>query len=114
MKKVLARKKVRNVGLAELKITILVIIETALGVTGLVTYSLADGQLFDAAFRYFTCLGSEEPNCDLGALTTFNFMIPLIFILLSLLPMAVILLSCDLQTCKKLKNPKFLLSRSTQ
>ena len=102
MKKFLTKKKVRNVGTAELKITIFALFIIVLGLIVLVTYTLVSNNLFtEAANQFWLCHATEESNCKLGLLLTFNIIVPLIFIFLSLLPVIGILFSCDVQACKK-------------
>ena len=86
LKKLLSKKKVTNVGVAELKITAILIVNTALGVTGLVTYTFADMEVVLEATAVLFCIGSGGSNCYQGTdrLNIISITLPATFILLSL------------------------------
>jgi len=109
LKKLLAKKKFKmsDIGIAELKITVILIIALALGVVGLVTYTFADGVAFSTSAEYVVCVSNGGSNCSLGRLGVFNYTTPIIVLLLALLPMASILLMFDFQSCKKKLKTKF-------
>ena len=84
---------------AELKVTVFLIISMALGVVGLVTYTLADRELIATATVYILCVANGGSNCSLGGIDNLNYTLPPIFILLSFLPMWSIMLTINFQNC---------------
>ena len=104
LKKLLAKKKVTNVGVAELKITAILIVNMGLGVTGLVTYIFADMEIIAEGNAFVNCLGVGGSNCSQikDRLNTINITLPATFILLSLLPVVVIVFTCDVHSFKKM------------
>ena len=104
LKKLLAKKKVTNVGIAELKITAIIIVNMALGLTGLVTYIFADMEIVAEGNAFVTCVGSGGSNCSQikDRINTINITLPATFILLSLLPVVVIVFTCDVHSFKKM------------
>ena len=110
LKKLLSKKKVTNVGVAELKITAILIVNTALGVTGLVTYTFADMEVVLEATAVLFCIGSEGSNCYQGTdrLNIISITLPATFILLSLLPVVAILFTCDVHSLKKMARDAWI------
>ena len=100
LKRLLAGKKVRNVGLAELKLTLTLIFKMAISAVGLVSYSLIDIELFNEFTAYILCESRRGPDCVLDSVNIFNVGLPITFIMLSIVPMLSIMLSCDFKTCK--------------
>ena len=103
LKRLLAKKKVTNVGVAEIKIAVILIIIVALGVTGMMTYILADMEVLVEAGAFIACVVSGGSNCSqvTERLNIISMTLPATFTLLSLVPVAVILFTCDVQAFKK-------------
>lgn len=101
LKKLLAKKKVSNVGLAELKITAILITNMAVSVIGLVNFTLADPRVMTEARSFVFCEASGGQNCNLGEVNTLNITLSVNLAFVSFLPMVGILLSCDIQAFKK-------------
>ena len=102
LKKLLAKKKVTNIGVAELKIAAILIVIMALSVTGMVTYIFADREALVDAGIFTICVGSGGSNCSLkDGVNIISVTMPITFILLSLLPVVLILFACDVKTFKK-------------
>ena len=64
MKKILARKKVGNVGKAEIKITAIIIYSVLLGVMGLATITYFERYNTDAISQYIVCQSSGKESCQ--------------------------------------------------
>ena len=113
LKRLLAKKKVTNVGVAELKIFAILIVIMAFTVTGMVTYMFADTKIHFEGFSFFTCVGGGGSNCSQlkDRLNIISMTLPATFTLLSLVPVAVILFTCDVQALKKVAKT---LSTETQ
>ena len=95
-------KKVTNVGVAELKVTAILVVNTALGVTGLVTYIFADMEVLAESAAFIICVGSGGSNCSelKDRINKIGMTLPVTYTLLSLLPLMIILITCDVQAFK--------------
>ena len=113
LKKLLAKKKVTNIGVAELKIAAILIVAMALSVTGMVTYIFADMGVLVEGAAFITCVGSGGSNCSQlkDRLNIISMTLPATSTLLSLLPVVMILFACDVKT---FKNVTRALSTGTQ
>ena len=96
-----------NVAKAQLKITAITFHYTLLGVMGLVTVTYFDRNYFDAVINYIVCQSNGKQSCQ-EELPNLDEILVLatIIILLSLLPVVVIMFSCDLQAFKKKRQPR--------
>ena len=103
LKKLLAKKKVTNIGVAELKIAAVLIVIMAFSVTGMVTYIFIDMELFVESAAFITCVGSGGSNCYqlTDRINIISVTFTTTFTLLALLPVAMILFACDMKTFKK-------------
>ena len=103
LKRFLAKKKVTNVGVAELKIFAILIVLMAFTVTGMVTYMIADTKINVEGFVFVTCVGGGGSDCSqmTEKINIIRKALPATFTLLSLVPVAVILFTCDVQALKK-------------
>ena len=99
----MAKKKVTNIGVAELKIAAILIVIMALSVTGMMTYILADMEAMFETNAFTICVGSGGSNCSQlqDRLNIISMTLPVTFTLLSLLPVTVILFTCDVKAFKK-------------
>ena len=102
LKKLLAKKKVTNVGVAELKVAGILLVYMALGVTGLITYIFADMEVVVEGSAFVTCVGGGGSNCSelKDRITKISMTLPATISLLSLVPVVVILFTCDVQAFK--------------
>ena len=103
LKKLLAKRKVTNIGVAELKIAAILIVTMALSVTGMVIYIFADLEvLVVEGGAFIICVGSGGSNCSQlkDRLNIINMTSPAISTLLTLLPVVMILFVCDVKTFK--------------
>ena len=97
LKKLLARKKVGNVGKAEIKITAIIIYYVLVGVMGLAAYTYFMRFNTDAISQYIVCQSSGKESCQeefsISKNDTFFMAAPIVMI--SLIPVVAILFSCD-------------------
>ena len=102
LKKLLAKKKVTNIGVAELKITALIIVNLGLGVVGLVTYIFADMEVIVEGGAFAFCVADGGSNCSQlkDRINTINITSPITFTFLALVPVMAIVVTCDVQAFK--------------
>ena len=114
LKKLLTRKKVGNVAKAQLKITAITIHYTLLGVMGLATVTYFDADFFTEVLDYIVCQSTGRASCDVQGIASLDEVLFLaaVIILLSVLPIVVILFSCDAQACCKCKKQNNKRSRT--
>ena len=94
LKKLLARKKVGNVGKAEIKITAIIIYYVLVGVIGLVDFMRFNA---DAISQYIVCQSSGKESCQEEFNISKNdiFFMATPIVMVSLIPVVAILISCD-------------------
>ena len=114
MKKLLARKKVRNVGKAEIKIIAIVTYYTIVGVMALVNTTYFDEYSYQPVIDYIVCQSTGMASCqeELHILEEV-FILATIIVMISFLPVVVILFSCDLRAFRTDKVCGLLSKRST-
>ena len=98
LKKLLARKKVGNVGKAEIKITAIIIYYVLIGVMGLATTTYFERYNTDAISQYIVCQSSGMESCQEVLHIRSNdeiFAVAASIVVLSFLPVVVILFNCD-------------------
>ena len=98
-----------NVAKAEIKITAITFHYTFLGVMGLVAFTYFNDRLyFDVVINYIVCQSNGKQSCQEELPNNLDEILVLatILILLSLLPVVVIMFSCDLQAFKKKRQPR--------
>ena len=102
MKKLLARKKVGNVGKAEIKIAAIIIYYIIVGVMGLAAYTYFAPFNADAISQYIVCQSSGKESCQEEFSISKNdiFFRAAPIVMLSLLPVVAILFSCDSKAFK--------------
>ena len=104
LKKLLARNKVSSVGKAEFKITMITLYYIVHGVIGLVSYG--NRNVMDFA-SYVICESSgNHLDCDddlTRALDRIGLQ-TVVMVMISLLPVVVLVFTCDPNLCKKMKG----------
>ena len=104
LKKLLARKKMVNVGKGELKIAFVIIYSIIVGVMGLVVYIMAHlvrvGSTPSNFEKYLIC-ESAGTSADCSLDMTIPNLILVTHILVSLLPVVMLLFVCDLHAFKR-------------
>ena len=95
LKKLLARKKVGNVGKAEIKITAIIIYYVLVGVMGLVNFIMRFNT--DAISQYIVCQSSGKESCQEEFNISKNDILIMAApaVMVSLIPVVAILFSCD-------------------
>ena len=98
----LARKKVGNVGKAEIKITAIIIYYLLVGVMGLVTFTYFRRYNSDAFLQYIVCQSNGKESCQEESRISNNeiFAVGASIVVISFLPVVVILFNCDPQAFK--------------
>jgi hypothetical protein len=111
LKKLLARKKVVNVGKGELKIMGLIIYYLVLGVIGLAVFGTSDN--ISALEPFLNCQATSERDCVFE--TPIQYILSIVVeVLLALFPVATILASCNPKAIKmRLKSKKILASKGS-
>ncbi len=105
----MAKKKVRKVGVAQLKTAFIVIYYIIIGVSGMVVYTdSSTGSPYERIRDFVECENSGASECVLeGGLTLATDIISTtIFVIISLLPVVAILFTCDPKVFKKKSDLK--------
>lgn len=110
-----------NVGIAQLKITAILIYYTVLGVMGLTTASVSftsyEAKTMDREniAQYIACENSGMSDCvyDSTFLSDVGTLAVVVVLLFSFLPVVAILFSCDPRTCKKKPKTERLSKKSS-
>lgn len=106
LKKMLTGREVTNVGKAEIKITVLFIYYTLLGVMGLVAYTYLITDTFGQDIAEFIVCESTgtltNGQKDLGTFKTLLTLVTVNIVMVSFIPVLVVLIfSCEVQVFKR-------------
>lgn len=105
LKKLVARKKIGKVGKAQIKISIILIYYTVLGVVGLVSLTYFEVKIFNSEGlrEFFLCESLGNPDCflDVAPIKNIKALSVSVIVMLSFLPVIVLIFSFDYQACKK-------------
>ena len=116
LKKLLAGKKVGNVGKAEVKMSIVVFYYVVVGAMSLVTFTYIEviGKANrDLITELFLCEAMGNDNCDinLNRLDALDVLAALSINMVAILPIIVVIFSIDTEAVKKKKRSLSLISR---
>ena len=105
LKKVLNGKKAKNIGIAELKVTVLLVYYTVLGIVGIVFFSYFIDSFAITGFKQFIiCESTGNSNCNqlLQGTRTLYILVTFDLIMLSFTPLLIFCIYiCDIQALKK-------------
>ena len=109
LKKLLAKKRVVNIGKGEVKIAVLIAFYILLGVIGLAIHTrndfLKDGTRQRDLEEFLICESDGSSNCVLK-ISTHEILVIVVNVLLGFLPVGAILINCDLKACRKRKGKR--------
>ena len=109
LKNPLARRKVGDVGKAQIKIMAIIVHNTLLGVVGLaaITYFYTS-DIYDESFNFIACQSTGRESCEVQGISSLDEILILaaVVILIALLPIVVILFTCDPKACRCRKQDR--------
>ena len=106
LKKLIAGKKISEVGKAEIKIAMVLIYYTFVGVMGLVSFTVSDRQDHIIAGRIMTLIicestGTQVCDVNMDSQRSIEVLSVVSIVMTSFLPVIAVLFSFDLKACRK-------------